>query len=104
MKYLFVLSTLSLYFTTAAFAGADGPCASFAKYGAMRAYKMDPRRTEGSPRYDLNHLRTKNEKSLYHVSVNEGTPTEVGYYVTVEADQSTCKILNVTSTSVAEFN
>lgn len=103
MKYLLILSGLSLLFTGAAMASSDGPCASFGKYGAMRAYKAEVSSASSDPTYEVNHMRTKNDKTLYHVAVSENKEEVVSYYVTVEAAGSSCKILDVTQTSIVDF-
>jgi hypothetical protein len=103
MKYLLILSGLSLLFTAAAMAGGEGPCASFGKYGAMRAYKATATGVHADINYEVSHMRTKNEKSLYHVAVSESKREVVSYFVTVEASEASCRILDVTQTSVSDF-
>lgn len=114
MKHLLLLSALSLLFAGAAMAGSDGPCASFAKYGAMRAFKAEGHDLSAEAKYELSHMRTKNDKSLYYVTITEPVDATVpvgsssnqestSYFVTAQARESSCRILDVSKTSLADF-
>lgn len=87
-------------------AANEGPCASFAKYGAMRAYKADPSVNSGNgeAKYQVDLVKTRSEKSLYLVTVSEeATRTVASYFVTTEASDATCKILDVSKTQISDF-
>lgn len=99
MKALLLLSGITFLFTVAAMA-ADGPCESFGKYAAMRAFRADPTAKETDQTdFEATLVRTRENKSLYVVDVTEGEDKELArYFVTTEAVNPSCRVLDVTKT------
>jgi hypothetical protein len=101
MKALFAV-VLLLAASGTAF--AEGPCENFAKYGAIRAYKLEAGPQLGEMTFAAKLMRGKGDKALYHVKISDvpenGQAAYAQYFVTIQAMEASCKVLDVVQTDL----
>lgn len=101
MKLIITAVSAFLMMTSAAKAANEGPCANFAKSGAIRAYKAETGTIQGSNgiEYSAKLIGTRGDISDYLVTIadnnEDGESWEVDYAVKVKGSNSSCKILAV---------
>lgn len=96
-------TALIIFLGTAAGARAapQGPCANFAKFAAIRAYKAEMGTVQGSNGidYSAEMIRSDRGTTTYVVTIRDnnedGEVWEVDYSVRVKGPNPLCKILSV---------
>lgn len=81
----------------------QGPCENFAKYGALKAYKFEPNTPQNEMDYAAKIVDGRGDKALYQVTVSDKTESgktlKTNYYVTIQAQESSCKVVEVLKTN-----
>jgi hypothetical protein len=96
-----MITLLSLFaFLNVSFATPEAPCANFAKFGAIRAYKAEMGTIQGSDgiEYEATLTGTRGELSSYVVAIsdnNEDGETWTVKYSVVVRKTSACSVVSV---------
>jgi hypothetical protein len=91
---------IGLVFSQFAF-GSEKPCANYAKYAAIRAYKAETGSIQGSDGLHVSAkwIKTQNQILDYAVRISDnnedGETWDVDYWVQIQKMNSSCKILKV---------